>query len=109
MFCTNSLPKKEDTLKIIIQKEFQDDYVSREAGERLRKILVTAIQNQEEAIVDFENKAIASTSFFDEGIAKLSLEEIPSEKIKKFIHLKNIHPRDQEICTILCNKRKKVE
>lgn len=107
MFRTNSLPKKEDNLKIVIQKAFQDDYVSREAGEKLRKMFVTAIQNQEEVIVDFGNKAIASTSFFDEGFAKLSLEKIPSEKIKKFIHLKNIHPRDQEICTILCNKRKK--
>ncbi len=79
---------------IKLKTEYKDDYISRVAGENLRKKMVNS---KNKITVDFENQIIASISFLDEGFAKLILEGWSKEKIKKNIEFKNIHPRDKDL------------
>jgi hypothetical protein len=55
--------------------------------------------------IDFEGLKIASTSFFDEGFAKLADEGWTSEKLASLVTLKNIYPRDKEILDDLFSRR----
>lgn len=86
-------------MKIIIGKDFKDDYTTREAGEKLRKIIVQANEKME---LDFTDIKVASASFFDEGIAKLALEGWSSEKIQEMISFENIFNRDMELLKSVC-------
>lgn len=90
-------------LKIIIEDEFKDDYTTRIAGEKLRKMIVTA---QGKVELDFSNLKIASASFFDEGIAKLSEENWDSQKINENLVFKNLFRRDRELLESVCHIRK---
>jgi hypothetical protein len=84
-------------MKIIIKEEFKKDYISREAGEKLREIILVAIKNQEKITLDFADLIIASTSFFDEGIAKLVNEKIKPEEFNEFVTIKDINRNDQKV------------
>jgi len=86
-------------MKIIIGQDFKNDYTTREAGEKLRKIIVQANEKIE---LDFTNIKVASASFFDEGIAKLVQEGWSSEKIKEMISFENIFNRDMELLKSVC-------
>ena len=92
-------------LKINIQSEFKEDWISREAGERLRVMILKADQGGEIIQVDFGNKMIASTSFFDEGFAKLVQSHWTQKDLATKIRLLNIHPKDRLILTALCKNR----
>lgn len=89
-------------MKIIICEDFKNDFTTREAGEKLRKLIVQADEKVE---LDFINIKIASASFFDEGIAKLVLEGWSSEKVKEMISFKNIFSRDLELLKSVCTGR----
>jgi hypothetical protein len=84
-------------MKIIIRNDFKKDYISREAGEELRKKIVFAINNKQNIILDFQDLVIASTSFFDESIAKLVEDNIGPETFKEFVTIKDINRNDQKV------------
>lgn len=93
-------------MTIDIKKEFMGDWISRVAGERLRKMIIEATQKNKTVEIDFSNKMIASTSFFDEGIAKLVDEGWTRKDLDARVHFKNFHARDKMILDELCKNRK---
>lgn len=93
-------------MKISIKKDFSDDAVTREAGERLRKRIADILRSGEKLDLDFSGCLIASTSFFDEGIAKLADEGFQSDTILRLLTITHIHPRDLELLDDLCKRRK---
>ena len=90
---------------IKIKESFSSDYISRKAGEVLRNHILAAIKGGTELVLDFEGIIIASTSFFDEGIAKLGSETTP-EVFKKFITIKNMNKNDQKVLDQVSSFRK---
>ena len=97
---------RKTMLKINIRKEFKKDWISREAGERLRMMILEADQKGEAIQIDFGNKMIASTSFFDEGFAKLTESGWTEQDLVKKIKFVDIHPQDERILKTLCKNRK---
>lgn len=89
-------------MKIIIRDKFKDDYTTRVAGEKLRKMIASTT---EKIILDFSNVKIASASFFDEGIAKLSEENWDSNKVNAFLVFENLFKRDKELLISVCENR----
>ena len=57
---------------IVIKNDFSEDHITRIAGEKLRFQILGADAKKEKIIIDFSGVCIASTSFFDEGFAKLT-------------------------------------
>lgn len=93
-------------IKISIRKDFPKDFISREAGERLRLKILDGFRKDGLVEIDFGGKMIASTSFFDEGFAKLSEEGWTQNDFQARIRLKNIHARDEIILEKLCQNRR---
>lgn len=93
-------------MKIKIKEDFGGDWITREAGEKLRKRIAIAIREREDLVLDFAGLTIASTSFFDEGFAKLAEEGISPEDYKKHVSLVNMHSRDSSLLATLCQRRK---
>lgn len=91
--------------RIDIKKEFPDDRISREAGERLRNMILAALDKDGLVEVDFGGLIIASTSFLDEGLAKLADQGLTGEEFHSTVVFKNIHPRDQEVLKDLFDTR----
>jgi hypothetical protein len=89
-------------VRIIIKDKFKDDYTTRVAGEKLRKIIISA---GEKIILDFSDVKIASASFFDEGIAKLSEENWDSKKVRAFLVFENLFKKDKELLISVCENR----
>ncbi|MBA2403420.1 MAG: transglycosylase SLT domain-containing protein [Bdellovibrionales bacterium] len=92
-------------MKIVIKEKFEKDYISREAGEKLRNEIVSAIKNEEDIILDFIDLVIASTSFFDESIAKLVNEDIGPEKFNEYVTIKDLNKNDQKVLDQVTNYR----
>ena len=92
-------------MKIRMKEEFKNDWITREAGERLRKRLVRILSEKRPVVLDFEGLVVASTSFFDEGFAKLSEEKVAPEDFEALITLAHLHPRDRELLVSLCKRR----
>lgn len=93
-------------MKIIqIKKEFRNDYISREAGERLRRMILQVTKNKETVEIDFGGLLVASTSFFDEGFAKLAFEGWTQKNFDSHIRLKSLDPKDHGILKKLCLNR----
>ncbi len=84
-------------MKIHIKKDFKNDYISREAGEKLRQII---LQSNEAIELNFQDIIIASASFLDEGIAKLIDEnfQIP-------LTITHMHYMDQKLLSQVCQAR----
>ena len=89
-------------MKIIIKDKFEDDYTTRVAGEKLRKMISNTT---EKIVLDFSNVKVASASFFDEGIAKLSEENWDSNKVNAFLIFENLFKRDKELLISVCEDR----
>ena len=94
--------------KINIREKFSSDFITRAAGEKLRLMILEAAEKGEVVEIDFSNLMIASTSFFDEGFAKLADSGWTHEKMNTAIVLKNIHPKDKEILEELFKRREKM-
>jgi hypothetical protein len=92
-------------MKISIKETFKDDYISRVAGEKLRHAIEEAYQNNESIELDFSNVTIASTSFFDEGIAKLALEGWDRAQFNDRVTLRGMNARDQKVMEKMCEFR----
>ena len=95
------------TKRIDIRKEFAEDWLTREAGERLREMILAATKGSKRVELDFGKAIIASTSFFDEGIAKLADHGWTWRLLDKKIAFLNMHPRDRETMKTLFLKREK--
>lgn len=92
-------------IEINIFKVFANDYVTREAGELLRKMILENMAAEKITVIVLNNKMVASTSFFDEGIAKLALTKIEKEKIKQLLMFKDIHKFDVPTLLAVCKHR----
>lgn len=92
-------------MRINLKKEFAEDYISRDAGEKLRNQILEIAKTGEKAVLDFSGLVIASTSFFDESIAKLAQAGWDDEALTCRIGLLSIHPRDKDLLISLCKKR----
>ena len=92
-------------MKIEMKKEFKKDYITREAGERLRLIILQAFEKGKTLELDFTGLTIASTSFFDESIAKLVNEGWDKKRLKQTVRIKGLNPRDQKLLEDLCRYR----
>ena len=90
---------------ISIAREFSKDRISREAGEKLRTLIVQAGYEHQQLVIDFNHLIVASTSFLDEGLAKLADEGWTARDVDKKIVLKNIHPLDRELLQTLSQDR----
>lgn len=89
-------------MNILIKEEFKDDFTTRVAGERLRKLILSA----DEAItLDFSDLKIASASFFDEGLAKLVEEGWKKVNFEEKLILKNIYKMDLKLLVSTCKVR----
>lgn len=84
-------------MNIIISEVFKDDYISRQAGEKLRLMIVAAIKEKKKLVLDFNNLIVASTSFFDEGFAKLVDEKINENDFFDYIVLKDLNKNDAKV------------
>ena len=49
--------------KIVIKDEFSEDNITREAGEKLRNVILDATKECRSLQIDFSGTVIASTSF----------------------------------------------
>lgn len=87
---------------IIIKDEFKNDYTTRIAGEKLR---IRIIKAKTQVTLDFMDLKIASASFFDEGIAKLSEEGWNSKDLNHNIRFLNIFKKDLELLKSVCSTR----
>lgn len=92
-------------MKLVIRDEFQKDYISRQAGERLRNLILSALEKDKKIELDFSGMIVGSVSFFDEGIAKLIDHEINSSKFKSNVKLTSIDSKDRNLLQSLCQKR----
>jgi len=93
------------TKSINISIEFKKDYISREAGERLRNIILEAKKEQTVLTLDFQGIIIASTSFFDEGIAKLVDENWNKKTLNQYVTFKDLNPHDKKVLNTVCKYR----
>jgi len=91
---------------MIIPEIFKSDFVSREAGERLRILLSESITSKRHTEVDFAHQVIASTSFLDEGLAKLYLDFSDTE-ISAYVSLLNMNTFDADLLHRLKTYRRK--
>ncbi len=89
-------------MKIIIKERFKNDFTTREAGEQLRKMILSS---SEKIIIDFADVKIASASFFDEGIAKLAHEGWNKQDLDSRIEFINIFSKDLELMHDTCLTR----
>jgi hypothetical protein len=95
-------------MKIIIKDEFSNDYISRQAGERLRMMINNCLAKKEKCELDFKNMKVASVSFFDEAIAKLSentqKDQSPSSLSPLIIFI-DLYEMDKNLLLQLCEGR----
>ena len=96
------IPGGEEIVKLRIKEKFSKDYITREAGEKLRKMICQASPPIE---LDFEELKVASSSFFDEGIAKLSLEGFDAKWVNENITFLNLHKLDAALLKQVCLAR----
>ncbi|GEM_PF-632299 len=90
--------------KIIIKDLFPHDWVTREAGEKLRLMIINALVEKKKLEVDFSGMRIASVSFFDEGLAKLKLEKLPLGW-QEYLTVCNLNEWDKEVLQIVSKQR----
>lgn len=93
--------------RIDILKTFADDRISRAAGERLRTLILAATKDGSRVEIDFGGVVIASTSFLDEGFAKLAEMGWERETLQARIVFKRLHPRDATVLEELFAQRGK--
>ncbi len=91
--------------RIHIPTEFADDRVTRPAGERLRQLILAQASDNTPLEIDFDNVVIASTSFFDEGFAKLGLEGWSRAQFESRLVLVAMNRFDRRVLERVLNER----
>jgi hypothetical protein len=82
-------------MMIKIKEAFKKDWVSREAGEKLRLKIISGLSKNKTVDVDFGGMKIASVSFMDEGISKLALEKNLPITWKDNLKINNLYEQDK--------------
>ena len=90
---------------IHIPTEFADDRVTRPAGERLRRLILSRVDDRAPLEIDFEGLLIASTSFFDEGFAKLAEEGWTREQFESRLTLVGMNRLDRRVLERVLTER----
>ncbi len=85
--------------------EFKQDYISPAAGEKLRTRILDARQSGEKVVIDFSGVVIASTSFFDEGFAKLAEHGWSKDMFDSFLELRGLNHLDRKVFDEMCRNR----
>lgn len=93
------------TNKIHIKSVFKDDYITRVAGEKLRNMILKSVSENKKVELDFTDLMVASTSFFDEAIAKLVDHGWNRDQLSENILFKNLHPKDKMVMEKMCSYR----
>ena len=91
--------------RIDITKVFANDHITRAAGERLREIILDVTKDGDCVEIDFGGAVIASTSFLDEGFAKLAEMGWNQKKLRALIVFTHLHPRDAAVLDELFAQR----
>ena len=89
-------------MRIIIKEKFKSDYITRAAGEKLRQMIC---QVPGPVVLDFQGIKVASSSFFDEGIAKLPLAGLKENWIRQNLHFDNLDKWDAVLLQKVCLAR----
>lgn len=92
-------------MRIIVKTEFKGDYITRAAGENLRLRILDASRRNEIVEIDFTGVIVASTSFFDEGIAKLADEGWTGETLRRNVNFRALNPHDRAVLKRVCEYR----
>lgn len=90
---------------ISIKQSFADDHISRAAGERLRLMLEAAHRAGETIELDFTGLKVGSTSFFDEGLAKLNDAGWDRQRLEQVVQFKGLYHGDRKILETVCTLR----
>lgn len=83
---------------IHIKTNFPNDYTTRQAGEKLKEMILSC--ENDKIILDFKGLKVASASFFDEAIGKLSENDL------KKLSVSNIYKLDYLLLQQVCHVRK---
>lgn len=89
-------------MNILIKEVFKDDFTTRDAGEKLRLLI---LGSNDKVTLDFKDIKIASASFFDEGIAKLAFENWKKVDFENKIEFINIFSNDLVLIKNTCKVR----
>ncbi|MCB0327675.1 MAG: STAS-like domain-containing protein [Bdellovibrionales bacterium] len=92
-------------MKIKIAEKFSEDFVTRNAGEKLRNLI---LQSENPIVLDFLDTKIASASFLDEGIAKLVDYGWTQNDYDHKLHFENMFHMDQSLLKQVCKERGKI-
>jgi hypothetical protein len=90
---------------ISIAQDFKDDYITREAGERLRSIILREVKEKGAVEIDFTRIIVGSTSFFDEAFAKLIDHDWTRKDLTEKLILKNLNANDKKVLDWACKER----
>lgn len=92
-------------IKIKIKDQFKDDYITRAAGEKLRDMIGEAQKAKQRIEIDFSGIKVGSTSFFDEGIAKLKDTGWTMKQFEAVVQISGIAKSDRRILSEVCRIR----
>ena len=92
-------------ITIYLKEVFKTDYITRDAGARLRKNILEEMIKDKKVTVDFSDMKIASTAFFDEGIVKLNEGNISWSRVKELLILKNLYQYDKKLLLQIASYR----
>ena len=101
----NKNNKNSKKASINIREEFGQDYTTREAGERLRLLILDAFGRDAVVEIDFSGVKVASASFFDEAFAKLALEGWNREDFYRRLSYIHLHHMDEKLLEQVCKVR----
>lgn len=84
-------------MKIRVPEICGDDIISRDAGRKIRELIVS-LWNEETIEILFEGKTVGSVSFFDEAIGLLLKRDKKSvEEIKRKLRFPDLGPEDRAL------------
>lgn len=91
-------------MKINLQETCIKQTITRENGEKINKMIITAWEKDNKVIIDFNNVLIASVSFLDEAFGKLAFD-YPKEYFRNKLHLINIEEYDKRLLNDILTSR----
>ena len=90
---------------ISIERDFRDDWISRSAGERLRNRILSITAGESAVEVDFRGVTIGSTSFLDEGLAKLAHDGWDMARFQRSVIIVGMNRFDRSVLDRLLAER----
>lgn len=98
----------KSTENILIWKSLTpEEIMTRIGGEKLREKMSAALKLGKSITIDCENRPVASISFWDEGIAKLTIEGFSEAELWARVTFKNTLSRDIEVIRAMLKAKSK--